>query len=215
MTRDIKIGQTLFLVAAGLTLVGVVLAAAQPLWLMRLLETSLQNAAGAAPLVYVLLCMVAAPLHLSGVVIELAPVTWSPGVVWSLSFTGTLLGGLITALILVRLGGSMAAYRASWPGWLQRLAAWVRRYPFQVGLAARLTLGSGAILEAFFVLTGYTRRQYFISAVLGTALWISQALFGEQLLGWLFETSPALVVLIATLPFLSFLGQVLLRRVRL
>ena len=214
MKREVTTGRVLTLAAAGLTLVGIVLAAVQPAWLTGSLEAAVGRADGAAPLVYLLLCMVAAPTHLSGVVVALSTLTWPLGVALSLSFAGTLLGGLLTASALVRLGGGAQTYRASWPGWLQRLAAGVRQRSLQVGLMARLALGSGAALEAFFVLTGYTRRQYLVSAVLGTALWAAQTLFGVTLLHRLIEVSPGLAVIAAALPLLLVAGGILLRRAR-
>ena len=189
------------------------LSATQPAWLLRGLESTLQVGT-AAPLIYVLLCIFAAPLHLSGVLLELGTVIWSPSVALVLSSVGTLLGGFLIALMIIRSAGRIETYRTSWPAWLQRLAAWLRRYPYQTGLMVRLALGSGAILEAFFVLTGYTRRQYLLSAVLGTFVWTFHTLFAAQLVGQLLEMPPAIIVLVASLPLLLTLSQVLMRRAR-
>ena len=214
MKRDRPLfGHSLVLIAISLTSVGFVLSTTQPDWLLGGLESTLQVGT-AAPLVYVLLCVFAAPLHLSSVLLELAPIILSPGVALVLSFVGTLLGGLLTALIIVRLVGHTKPYRTSWPTWLQQLAAWLRRYPYQTGFMARLTLGSGAVLEAFFVFTGYTRRQYLVSAVLGTLIWTFHTLFAAQFVGQLLEMSPAIIVLVASLPLLLTLSQVLMRRAR-
>lgn len=208
------VGPALTLAAAGLTLAGVVLAVTQPAWLTEPLQTAVRGAGGAAPAVYVLLCVLAAPFHLSGVLGALSTVTWPLPVALALTFSGTLLGALFTALVLSRIGRSVETYRASWPAWLGRLAAGVRRRAIPVGLLARLALGPGLALEAFFVLTGYTRRQYLITLLLGTALWTAQTLVGVTLLRELVRVSPGLAGLFAASPLVVGAALLALRRAR-
>ncbi|WP_216322235.1 hypothetical protein [Deinococcus aestuarii] len=165
-------------------------------------------------MVYVLLCVLAAPFHLSGVLGALSTVTWPLPAALGLTFLGTLLGALLTAWLLSRAHPPAQGYRAAWPGWFGRLAAQVQRRAVLTGVLARLALGSGAALEAFFVLTGYTRRQYLVTAVLGTALWTLQALLGVTLLRELAKASPGLAALFALLPPLTVAALLALRRAR-
>lgn len=204
--------QLLFGGATALTLVGVVLAATRPEWLVTPLQAAVQGAGPAAPLVYLLLCIVAAPAHLCGLLGALSLVVWPLPAALGLTFVGTLLGSLLTGLALARLGGSAERFRAAWPAWLRRLDGQVERRAIVIGLLARLAIGSGAVLEAFFYLTGYSQRAYLISLGLGTALWTLQALLGVTLLHRLVQVSPGLSGLFALLPLLLVGGAVLLRR---
>jgi hypothetical protein len=182
-----------------LTLVGIVLATLQPAWLTGALNGAVQVSGAAAPLVYVLLCALTAPLHLTGLLVALSTVTWPAPVAWTLSFTGTLLGSVVTGAVLYRSG---AVNREGWPQWLIKLAASVARRPVLVAVMARLGLGTGAALEAFFVLTGYPWRRYLWLAALGCALWTTQALYGVVLLRAVAQASPLLAGLVAGAPLL-------------
>lgn len=197
--------------ATALTLLGVVLAAAQPTWLTGPLREAVEGTGSAAPVVYVLLCALAAPLHLCGLLGALSTVTFGLGEALGLTFVGTLLGGVLTYLALVRLRLPVAQHPATWPVWLGRLAAGVARRPVPVGLVARLALGSGAALEAFFLLTGYAWRTYLLCAVLGTALWSAQAILGVTALRELSTVSGAWALGFAALPLLMVAGLAALR----
>jgi hypothetical protein len=61
-------------------------------------------------------------------------------------------------------------------------------------------LHSGLALEAFYLLTGYTRRQYLVTTGIGVAVWITQALAGVLVLTALAQISPVLAVLGIAVP---------------
>ena len=168
---------------------------------------------GRRPFVFVLLCILTAPLHLNGLVAALSLLVWPLELAWPLSFVGSLLGCVLTALLLSQAGGAALRQRESWPAWLQRLAARVRRRPVLIGLAARVALGSGVALEAFYLLSGYTRRQYLGVTVLRLSIWVTQALVGVTLLHTLLQRSAGLAGLAVFAPLL-LVGVILLRRRR-
>ncbi|BDP43955.1 hypothetical protein DAETH_39240 (plasmid) [Deinococcus aetherius] len=196
-----------------LTLLGVAVAVVRPEWLTGALEGAVREA-GTAPLVYTLLCALAAPFHLNGVLVALSSVIWPLPVALTLSFVGSLLGSVLTAGLLARLGGAAPSPGNGWPAWFRRLSAGVARRPLVVGVLARAALGTGMALEAFFVLTGYTRRQYLLVTTLGLLVWVTQALVGVMVLHELFRVSPGLAVLAALAPLLVVALAVRLRRVR-
>lgn len=202
------------LLAAGtgaLTLLGVLLAVIRPAWLTAPLQAAVAGSGALAPGLYFLLCALGAPLHLSGLLGALSTVTFPLPLAWLLTWLGTLAGSLLTGTALFRLG---AAGQEGWPTWLRRLSAGVARRPVLTGLLARLALGSGAALEAFFVLTGYSWGRYVLVAGLGAALWSAQAIFGVTLLRTVAQGSPALAGGVAVAPVLLVLGVVALRRAR-
>lgn len=200
--------------SALLTLGGVALAVVRPAWLTGALDAAVQGAGVAAPLVYTLLCALAAPFHLGGALVALSSVIWPLPLALTLSLAGTLLGNVLTAALLTRVGGVALRQQGGWPAWLRRLAAGVTRRPFLIGLLARVAIGSGMALEAFYVLTGYTRHQYLMVTALGTAIWVTQALMGVTVLRDLFEVSSGQAVLAALGPLLIVALAVGLRRRR-
>lgn len=203
---------TLAAASGLLTLGGVALAVVRPPWLTDALEAAVQGAGTAAPLVYTLLCALAAPLHLNGVLVALSSVIWPLPLALTLSFVGSLLGSVVTALLLARVGGAALRQQGGWPAWLRRLAAGVSRRPVPVGLLARVAIGSGMALEAFYVLTGYTRRQYLLVTGLGLLVWVTQALVGVTVLRELFKVSSGLAILVALVPLLTVALALSLRR---
>ena len=58
--------------AVAVTVAGIVLASLQPEWLTTPLRSLVAASGAAAPVVFVLLCVVAAPAHLSGVLVALS-----------------------------------------------------------------------------------------------------------------------------------------------
>lgn len=197
-----------------LTLGGVALAVVRPPWLTEALWGAVQGAGAAAPLVYTLLCALAAPFHLNGVLVALSSVIWPLPVTFALSVAGSLLGNLLTAALLTRAAGAALRGRAGGPTWLARLSARVGRRPLVTGLLARVALGSGMALEAFYVLGGYTRRQYLLVTVPGTLLWVAQALVGVTVLRALAQVSPGLTLVAALVPLLTVALALGLRRGR-
>lgn len=191
---------------------GVFLAVTRPPWLTLPLEAAVEQAGAAAPLVYVLLCALAAPLHLNGVLVALSSVIWPLWAALLLSFVGTLLGCVVTALLLSRAGGAALQQQGNWPKWLQGLAVQVQRRPFPIGLLARVALGSGIALEAFYIVTNYTRRQYLGVTVLGLAVWVTQALLGLTALRALSQHSAGLAVAAALVPVLMLAAALAVRR---
>jgi hypothetical protein len=191
---------------------GVLLAVTRPPWLTLPLEAAVAQAGAAAPLAYVLLCALAAPLHLSGVLVALSSVIWPLWTALLLSFVGTLLGCVVTAVLLSRAGGAALQQQGNWPKWLQGLAVQVQRRPFAIGLLARVATGSGIALEAFYVVTGYTRRHYLGVTVLGLAVWVTQALLGLTALRALAQHSAGLAVAAALVPVLMLAAALAFRR---
>ena len=186
--------------ATVLTLVGAVLAVTRPEWLTQPLTETVSHAGLAAPLVYMLLCTLAAPLHLGGVLVALSPLTFPLAQAIGLSWVGLLLGNLLTYAALSRVSGAALKQRSAWPALLQRLALQVDRRPVGVGVVARLALGCGGALETFFLATSYSRRTYLLVTVLGTAGFVTQAVLGVTLLHQLLKTAPALAGLLALSP---------------
>src|SRR3712207_13789 len=121
-------------------------------------------------------CVVAAPAHLSGVLVALSVLVWPLPVAAALSYVGTLLGCLVTLGALSAAGAGRVAQTDAWPRSLQRLATRVARRPLLVGLSVRTLLQSGLAVEGFFLVTGYRRRDYAICTVVGLAVWLAQTL---------------------------------------
>ncbi len=111
---------------------------------------------------FLLLCVLAAPAHLSGVLIALPLLVWPLPVAAALSFAGGLAGCVLTATLLALAGAGPAQQRDGWPAWLERFATRVARRPLLVGIGVRVVLQSGIAVEAFYLLTGYTRRRYLL-----------------------------------------------------
>jgi hypothetical protein len=200
--------------AMALMVTGLVLAAIQPPWLTEPLQAAVANAGAAAPLVFVVLTVLLVPLHLSGVLIVLSTVVWSLPVAWGLSFAGSVLGCVLTAVVLARAGATPDRSRDGWPPWLVRFSGRVGRRPYLVGIVTRVVLHSGIALEAFYLLTGYTRRQYLVTTSVGVAVWITQALTGVLVLTALAQISPVFAVLGIAVP-IGLIGiPVLVRRRR-
>jgi hypothetical protein len=179
---------------------GLVLAAVQPSWLTAPVGAAVADAGPWAPAVFVALTVALTPFHLNGVLVVLSPVVWSLPVAAGLSYAGSLLGCGLTWLLLRRAG----AHSLDQPtGWLGRLAGQVGRRPYLVGFVARFLLNSGIALEAFYVLTGYTRRQYLTVTALGVAAWIAQTFLGVAVLAAALSTSPWIGVVAVLLPLAS------------
>ncbi|MFB9990913.1 hypothetical protein ACFFLM_02810 [Deinococcus oregonensis] len=197
--------------ASALTLVGVVLAVARPAWLTGPLQELVQGGGIFAPLIYVVLCALAAPLHLGGVLVALSTTTWSLWQALALSFIGLTLGGAFTSVLLSRIGNAALRSRSVWPAWLRRAAESVERRRIVVGVAARLALGCGLALEAFFFVTGYKRGTYALVLLLGTALYVTQTVLGITVLQTLLRSAPGLAGVFA-LSLLVLLALAPLRR---
>ncbi len=200
--------------ALALTAAGFVLAALEPPWLVGPLQDLLAASGAAGPAAFVLLCVVAAPAHLCGVLVALSVLVWPVPVAAALSFTGTLLGCLATAGVLTLLGAGSARARDGWPTWLERTAARVARRPVLVGLTLRVVLQTGVAVEGFYLLTGYTRRHYLLVTTVGLAVWVAQTLLGVAALGALVEVSPWLGMLLVVVPLAAGAGAVLVARRR-
>ncbi|MGL4178124.1 MAG: hypothetical protein ACRCSN_18870 [Dermatophilaceae bacterium] len=202
--------------ATVLMVVGVLLAAMSPPWLVDPMRAAVEASGPAAPVVFVLLNIALAPLHLNGVLIVMSTLFWSTPVAFALSFVGSFLGCLLTAWALVLAGTKPARQRDGWPAWLERLSHRVANRPYLVGIFARQMLHSGVALEAFYLLTGYTRRQYVVTTVVGVAIWIAQALLAVAVLRAALEVSPILGVASIMVPILILVvvGLVMRRRGR-
>jgi hypothetical protein len=188
-TKPLDSQTRLFTAATFLiTLVGLVVAAIRPPQLVDALAAAVAGAGPVAPIAFVALCAVLAPFHLSGVLVVLSPLFWPISLAAALSFAGVLAGSLLTAALLARIGVT-AWNRDGWPGWLRRLSSQVARRPLLVGVAARLIMNTGIALEAFYLLTGYTRRQYLLVTTVGTLAWVIQTLIGVSVLSALIDIS--------------------------
>ena len=194
--------------ALAITAVGIVLAAVQPAWLVDPLQGLVRSSGVAAPVVFVLLCVLASPVHLGGVLVALSVVVWPWPVAGALSFTGTLLGCLVTAGVLRALGAGPARQQDGWPPWLERLAARVAHHPIMVGLTLRVVVQSGVAVEGFFLLTGYRRGHYLLVTSVGLAVWTAQTLVGVAALAALVAVSPWLGVLLIVVPLVLAVGVV-------
>jgi hypothetical protein len=179
-----------------LTAAGVVLAVLQPPWLTDPLRDAVLGAGAAGPVVFVLLCVLVAPLHLTGLLTALSVVVWPLPVAAGLSFVGGVLGCVLTAAVLARTG----VRRATLPPWLQRLAGRVARRPLLVGTGVRFVLQAGVAVEAFYLLTGYTRRRYLIVTAVGYGLYVAQAMLGIVALTALVQVAPWAGVLLVAVP---------------
>lgn len=180
-----------FTVAAlGVTFAGVILAAVRPHWLTARMEAAVADAGVAAPFVFVALCAEVVTLHLSGVLLVPSPLFWPTPVAATLTFVGSLIGCVLTAAVLVRAGAAPLGRREEWPRWLGWIAGRIGRRPLRIGFVVRLVLHAGIALEAFSLLTGYTRHRYLVVTTLGLAAWITRALVGVRALAALLEVSP-------------------------
>lgn len=206
--------QVLTAAALALTGVGVVVAVLEPPWLTGPLHDAVLDAGAVAPVLYVALCMVAAPLHLSGVLTSLAVLIWPLPVAVALSYTGGVLGCVATAALLVHTGTRRARQRDGWPAWLERLSDRVGRRPLLIGIAVRFVLQSGLAVEAFYLLTGYTRGRYLVATTIGFALYLAQAVLGIVALSALVRVSPWLGLLLIVVPIVTMAGVLAARRWR-
>ena len=198
--------------ALVLTTAGIVVAVLQPAWLTGPLHDTVVGAGPWAPALFVLLSVVAAPLHLSGLLTALSLLVWPLPEAVALSYLGGGLGCVLTAAVITRAGARRARQRDGWPGWLERLADRVGRRPLLVGLLVRLVLQSGLAVEAFFLLTGYSRRHYLIVTVAGFGFYLLQAVLGILALSALVRVAPWAGLLLVTVPVLVVLVAVARRR---
>ena len=175
-------------VTALVTVLGLIVSAMRPPALVDALEGAVASAGPGAPVAFVVLCAVLAPLHLSGVLVVMSLLFWPLPLAATLSVVGVLIGSVLTIVLLSRVGVSTRS-RDGWPGWMQRLSTHVERRPLVVGFAARLMMNTGIALEAFYLLTGYTRRTYLLVTLAGTVAWVVQALIGVRAMTALLEIS--------------------------
>ena len=164
-------------------------------------------------MVFVLLTAFATPLHLNGVLVAWSTVTWPLPIAATLSYSGSVLGSIVTAVLLSRLGGA-ALRRDAWPAWLQRLSTTVSRRPLVRGLLPRIALGSGLALEAVYGVTGYSRRQYLVVTGRGVAIWTTQTLLGVTVVHALVQRSPWLAITAAIVPLIMLSAGVALQGTR-
>jgi hypothetical protein len=203
------------MVTAGLLLGSLVIAVLQPAWLTVPLRNLVEGAGAAAPVVFVLLCAITASLHLNGVLVPLSTLLWPLPIAGLLSFTGSLIGCILSAALLQRLSGESLGRWANRSALLRRLSAQVAQQPWLIGFFARVAIGSGIALEAFYLLTGYTRRQYLVVTVIGVGVWVMQSLVGVTVLQSLSQLSPWLAVAVSIVaPLLGGAIMLLLRKGR-
>jgi hypothetical protein len=188
----------------GLTVISVVLALTRPDWLVEPLRAAVAESGNLAPLTFVGLCALLAPLRLNRVLIVLSTLVWPLPVVGILSFVGSFVGCVLTATALARTGAAALAPPETWPTSLQPLATRVGRRPLIVGLIARVGVGSGLLLEGFYIVTGYTRRQYLVVTGAGLAIWVTMAILGITTSTTLLSISPWFILLLGVPPL--FLG---------
>jgi hypothetical protein len=186
----------------------------RPAWLVEPLHELVAGSGAAGPVVFVLLCVAAAPLHLCGVLVALSVLVWPVPVAAALSFVGTLAGCLLTAAALARLGARPARQRDGWPGWLERMAGRVARHPVLVGLTVRIVAQTGVAVEGFYLLTGYGRRHYALVTAVGLAVWVAQTLVGVAALTALVAVSPWLGLVLVVVPAAAVAGTALVARRR-
>lgn len=183
-----------------LFIAGLILAAVRPDWLTGPLEAAVGRAGPWGPVVFVLLTIILTPLHLNGVLVVLSPVIWPLPVAAGLSYLGSMVGCVLTWVLLQKVDAGLADQRDGWPRWLERMARHVSRRPYLVGFTVRFLLNSGLALEAFYNLTGYTRRQYLAVTAAGVAAWIAQSFLGVTALAAIINASPWIGVLAILLP---------------
>lgn len=200
--------------ASAATLGGVLLAVARPEWLTGPLQDAVRAGGPLAPVVYVLLCALLTPLHLGGVLVALSAVTWPLWQALALSGPGVALGGVLGFALLARAGSRGRGLRDAWPAWLKRAAESTERRPVPIGVLARLALGGGLALEAFFALCRYTTRGYALVLVIGSALYVAQTILGVTVLRALLAFAPGLAGVFALSPLLLVGAVALLRRRR-
>jgi hypothetical protein len=182
-----------------LTLAGAVFAVLRPAWLTVPLQNAIEGAGVWGPLVFVVLCVLAASLRLHEPLVVMSSLFWPLPVALALSYAGTLLGSFLTALLLSKMTRTLQTPQQHWPASLQRLAGKVSQRPIFIGLVARVVMGAGIALEAFFVLTNYSKRHYIFVTVLGVALSVAQMLLGVTLVRALIQISPFLVIVLVLL----------------
>jgi hypothetical protein len=146
------------------------------------------------------------------VLLALGLLVWPLPVAACLAYVGGLLGCVLTAALLARVGTRQARQRDGWPDWLERLAVRVSHRPLLVGLAVRFVLQSGVVVEAFYLLTGYSRRHYLIVTTVGYGLWLAQTLIGVTVLTAAVQVSPWLGALLVVGPLAVAGGALAPRR---
>jgi hypothetical protein len=203
------------IMTGALLLGSIVIAVLQPAWLTVPLHSAVENAGAAAPILFVLLCAIAAPLHLNGVLVALSTLFWPLPIAGALSFTGSVSGCVLSAVLLSRLTGAALERWSNGSTMLRRLSKQVAQRPVFIGIVARIAIGSGLALEAFYILTHYTRRQYLIVSVVGVAFWVTQALVGVIVLQSLSHVSPWLTVIVSLVaPLLGVVGMLVMHKRR-
>jgi hypothetical protein len=200
--------------ALALTAAGIVIAVLQPPWLTEPLRNAVEGAGPAAPVLFVLIYVLASPLHLTGVCTALSVVVWPLPLAVALSYLGGMLGCVLTAAGLACAGTRRARQRDGWPAGLDRLADRVGRHPLLVGITVRFILQSGLAVEAFFLLTGYSRQRYLIATTTGLGLNLAQSVLGILALTALVRVSPLLGLLLVAVPIASILLVMAIRRHR-
>ena len=81
-------------------------------------------------------------------------------------------------------------------------------------MIARFVLNSGLALEAFYVLTGYTRKHYLIVTAAGIAAWITQSFLGVTVLAAALAASPWILIAAIGVPLGSVVALIRWQRRR-
>jgi hypothetical protein len=180
--------------AAVLMILSAVLAVTRPAWLLVPLQDFVASAGVFAPLVFVLLVVIATPFHTGEVLVVMSLLFWPFPFAFGLSIIGSVLGSLLTAVLFSKISGAGLQGREGWPPFLQRMASKVSQRPLLIGVIVRAALGTGTALEAFFAATNYSRVFYLVSSSVGIVLWVAQKLVGVVVARAAFEVSPWLLV---------------------
>jgi hypothetical protein len=176
-----------------LTVAGMALAVTKPDWLIGPLKTMIESAGIFGPVVYVVLVALAAPLHLSEVLVVLSAAIWDLPVAIGFSVIAGWLGAMLTAAVLARSAGGALAQRDNWPAFLRNLATRASKSPISTGLIARAAAGPGLAVEAFLMLSGYSKGQRWTVLFLGIPIWVAIRILDVYLIRFVMGISPWLL----------------------
>jgi hypothetical protein len=176
-----------------LTVGGMVLAVTKPDWLVEPLKALIESAGVFGPVLYVVLVALAAPLHLSEVLVVLSAAIWDLPTAIGLSIIAGWLGAMFTAAVLARSAGGALAQRDNWPAFLNNLATRALKSPIQTGLIARAAAGPGLAVEAFLLLSGYSKSQRWTVLFLGIPIWVAIRILDVYLIRFIMGISPWLL----------------------
>ncbi|MGL5929348.1 MAG: hypothetical protein ACRCY8_10450 [Dermatophilaceae bacterium] len=193
--------------AAGLVLVlttaCILVAVIRPTWATEDLRQAIESAGTVAPVVFTVLCALAAPIHLSKLFVLIAPLIWTQPTAVALSLVGCATGCVATAVMLARAGAdNIRRHTDLGPRWLGTLTGQRDRRPLLVGILLRFFLGTGAAIEALLVAGRYGVLRYSVVTVSGLLLWIGFAQGGTALVASLVDRSPWFILLVASPPLL-------------